>query len=73
VEVLLEYQDVFPVPQSGQASNILKKMYSKSYSLKSRNKKESKEFLMERLEQLKLDGKFNSAEGRMISKMLEMM
>jgi hypothetical protein len=69
----LEYQDVFPVPQSGQASNILKKMYSKSYSLKSRNKKESKEFLMERLEQLKLDGKFNSAEGRMIAKMLEMM
>jgi hypothetical protein len=64
---------VFPVPQSGQASNILKKMYSKSYSLKSRNKKESKEFLMERLEQLKLDGKFNSAEGRMIAKMLEMM
>ena len=69
----MEYQDVFPVPQSGQASNILKKMYSKSYSLKSRNKKESKEFLMERLEQLKLDGKFNSAEGRMIAKMLEMM
>ncbi|MFY7992400.1 MAG: hypothetical protein ACOVP4_03830 [Bacteriovoracaceae bacterium] len=67
----MEYQDVFPVPQSGQASNILKKMYSKSYSLKSRNKKESKEFLMERLEQLKLDGKFNSAEGRMISKLLE--
>lgn len=67
----MEYQDVFPVPQSGQASNILKKMYSKSYSLKSRNKKESKEFLMERLEQLKLDGKFNSAEGRMISKILE--
>jgi len=69
----LEYQDVFPVPQSSQASSILKKMYSRSYSLKSRNRKESKEFLMERLEQLKLDGKFNSPEGRMITKMLELM
>ena len=68
----MEY-DCVSVPQASSASAILKKMYGRTYSLKSRNKKQSKEFLQERFEQLKLDGKFNSPEAKMISKILENM
>jgi len=69
----MEYENNLSVPQASSASAILKKMHSRSYTLKSRNKKQSKEFLQERFEQLKLDGKFNSPEAKMITRILESM